>query len=93
MKFFATVLASAYAATVTESANALPTMMDTAETSNTASFATDCGQWAWILYGATDSADEEGYYLKITTSAATQETDSGATTIQAIAAPGSITGV
>lgn len=87
MKTFATLVASAYAATKTESTNPLPTMMDTAETANSAAFATGCGSWSWILYGATDSADEDGYYLKVTSSGATKQMKADGSALEDIPAP------
>ena len=69
MKFLATLAASSYAAATAVSGVTAPTAITSGEASNTATFPGSTGVWTWTLYGAT-AADEDGYYLKIVTSAA-----------------------
>jgi hypothetical protein len=49
----------------------MPVAITAGETSNTTSFAGSVGVWTWMLYGAT-LAEEDGYYLNIVTSGATE---------------------
>ena len=71
MKFLATLAASAYAAAKTISTVTMPVAITAGETSNTTSFAGSVGVWTWMLYGAT-LAEEDGYYLNIVTSGASE---------------------
>merc|ERR1719223_1258437 len=71
MKFTATLAASAYAAATAVTGVTAPTAITSSETANTATFPGTTGVWTWLLYGATAS-DEDGYYLRIVTSAATK---------------------
>ena len=71
MKFTATLAASAYAVATAVTGVTAPTAITSGETANTATFPGTTGVWTWLLYGATAS-DEDGYYLRIVTSAATK---------------------
>merc|ERR1719223_2033371 len=71
MKFTATLAASAYAAATAVTGVTAPTAITSGETANTATFPGTTGVWTWLLYGATAS-DEDGYYLRLVTSAATK---------------------
>merc|ERR1719223_2318250 len=84
MKFTATLAASAYAAATAVTGVTAPTAITSGETANTATFPGTTGVWTWLLYGATAS-DEDGYYLRIVTSAATKFGDVGNTTYTALA--------
>ncbi len=79
MKFTATLAASAYAAATAVTGVTAPTAITSGETANTATFPGTTGVWTWLLYGATDADDEDGYYLRIVTSAATMYGDATAT--------------
>merc|ERR1719329_1422652 len=84
MKFTATLAASAYAAATAVTGVTAPTAITSGETANTATFPGTTGVWTWLLYGATAS-DEDGYYLRIVTSAATKFGDVGNTSYTALA--------
>merc|ERR1719329_1184928 len=84
MKFTATLAASAYAVATAVTGVTAPTAITSGETANTATFPGITGVWTWLLYGATAS-DEDGYYLRIVTSAATKFGDVANTSYTALA--------
>ena len=73
MKQFAAMLAVVSQAEITKTGVKLPTPITEVEPSMSFYFGnqSELGKWDIILYGATDSYGEEGYYVKIETSGMT----------------------